>query len=323
MKNRENGRASHMFDEQQGNEGNASRLPPVPEYTPLYDTGEFQEYLVPDVAPLLPPSSPAWTSNATLSARPAPSEPVSVLPKKGTGRKNVLLAVLALLLVASVGAGLLFYVSRLHSQPVSIQHSSLPSSPQALFKEVTDRKPALYDLLTNESTSTWPSLTDNPDGQCIFATDGYHVTDTKQGTFSLCMSTASYYINFAFQARVTIISGDGASLVFRGSQALNEFYRFRIDQYGNYGLLLSNDPTSSEAPQPLRAGSSQFINQGPDQTNVLTVIAIGSDIYLYINSHFIVYERNTTLSVGEIGLSASDFNQSTDAVFSQAEVWRL
>ena len=312
-----------MLDEQKGDKENASRLPSVPEFTSPYDTSEFQEYLVPDTVLIPPPSGPAWASNATLSPRPTLSEPVSALSKRDTGRKNVLLGVLALLLVASVGAGLLFYVSRLHSQPVSIQHSSLPSSPQALFKQVTGRKPTLYDLLTNEATSSWPYITDNLDGQCIFATDGYHVTDTKQGTFSLCMSTGSYYINFAFQARVTIHSGDGASLVFRGSQALNEFYRFRIDQYGNYALLLSNNPTSGEAPRPLRAGSSQFINQGAEQTNVLTVIAIGSDIYLYINSHFILYERNSTLSVGEIGLSASDFSQSTDAVFYQAEVWRL
>lgn len=315
-----------MYDEQEGGEENASRLPSAPQFTSLYDASEFQEYLVPDTVPVLPVSSgptPAWTSSARLPPLPVSSRSVSAPPGKDTGRKNILLAVLTLLLVASVGAGLLFYVSRLHSQPVAIQHSSLSSSPEALFKQVTGRKPTLFDLLTNEETSTWPSLTDNPDGQCTFAADGYHVTDTKQQTFHYCMSTGSYYSNFAFQVQVTILSGDGASLLFRGSEELNAFYRFRIDQYGNYSLLLSNDPTVRAEPQPLREGSSHYINQGTGQMNVLTVIANGSNIFLYINSHFIVFERNSTLSVGEIGLSASDYSKSTEVLFYKAEVWPL
>lgn len=235
----------------------------------------------------------------------------------------MLLAALALLLVASVGGGFLFYVSHLRPRTVAVQHASLPTSPQALFKEVTGRKPVLYDLLTNSSTSSWPNLTDNPDGQCTFEADGYHVTDTKQSTFYYCMSTGSYYANFAFQVQVSIISGGGASLVFRGSEEQNKFYRFRIDQYGDYSLLLSNDPTRHAQPQALREGSSQDIHQGMGQMNILTVIATGSDIYLYVNSHFITYERDSTLNVGEIGLSASDFSQSAEAVFSRAEVWRL
>lgn len=315
-----------MLDEQKGDEESASRLPSAPEFASLYDTREFEEYLVPDAAPVLPVfsgSGPARTSNTMLSQRPASSRQVSAPPKKGAGKKNMLLAVLALLLVASVGGGFLFYVSHLRPRTVAIQHPSLPTSPQALFKQVTGRKPVLYDLLINSSTSSWPTLTDNADGQCTFEADGYHVTDTRQQTFYYCMSTGSYYANFAFQAQVTIVSGDGASLVFRGSEEQNKFYRFRIDQYGDYGLFLSNDPTVKEAPQPLREGSSQDINQGTGQMNVLTVIAIGSDIYLYINSHFLVHERDSTLSVGEIGLSASDYDKSTDVLFYQAEVWPL
>ena len=316
-----------MLNEQKGNEESVSPLSPAPEFTSLYDTSEFQEYLVPDAAPVLPMpsgSGSAWTSRSTLPPRPVPSVQTPALLKKESGRKNILLAALAFLLIASVGSGFLFYASHLRSQTVSIQHNSLPSSPQALFKEVTGRKPVLDDLLTNGGTSTWPSSSaQTSDGQCTFEADGYHVTDTRQQTFSYCMSRGSYYTNFAFQAQVTILSGDGASLVFRGSEELNTYYRFRIDQYGNYGLLLSNDPSISTEPQPLRAGSSQTINQGLGQTNVLTVIAIGSDIYLYINSHFIVHERNSTLGVGEIGLSASDYSKSTEVLFYQAEVWPL
>src|SRR5579859_6769549 len=315
-----------MLDEQKGDEESASRPSSAPEFTSLYDTSEFQEYLVPDAVPVLPVSSgsgAAWTSRTMLPQRPAPSAQAPVPPKKGAGRKNIPLAALALLLVASVGGGFLFYVSHLRPRTVPIQHTTLPSSPQALFKEVTGRKPVLNDLLTNSSTSSWPTLTDNADGQCTFEANGYHVTDTRQQTFYYCMSTGSYYANFAFQVRVTIVSGDGASLIFRGSAEQNKFYRFRIDQYGDYGLLLSNDPTVSEAPQPLRAGSSQAINQGTGQMNVLTVIAIDSDIYLYINSHFIVHEKDSTLSAGEIGLAASDYSKSTNVLFYQAEVWPL
>lgn len=316
----------HMLDEQKGNEENSPRLPPASDFTSPYDAGEFQEYMVSDVAPALPLSfepGPAWSSKTILPPHTTPTLKASALPKKSTGRKNILLAALALLLVASVGGGFLFYASRLRPQPVSIQSHSLPTSPQALFKQVTGRKPLLYDLLTNEVTSTWHSSSDpSGDGQCFFEADGYHITNSQQETFYSCMSTG-YYVNFAFQVQVTILSGDGASLIFRGSQELNKFYRFRIDQYGNYALLLSNNPSTSVAPQALRAGASQYINQGPEQTNVLTVIATGSDIYLYINSHFIVHERDATLSAGEIGLSATDFSKTTEVLFYRAEVWRL
>ena len=316
-----------MLDEQKNSGESSSRLPSESDFTSPYEADEFQEYLVSDAAPALPlPSKPgpAWSSRTILPPRVESSARASALPKKSAGRKGLLLAVLALLLVASVGGGFLFYASHLRPQPVSIQNHSLPSSPQALFKQVTGRKPALYDLLTNGDTSTWPSLSDQSgDGQCFFGADGYHVTESQQGTLYYCMSSGSFYANFAFQVRVTILSGDGASLVFRGSEELNKFYRFRIDQYGNYGLLLNNDPSTSVPPQPLRAGPSQYINQGLEQTNVLTVIATGSDIYLYINAHFIVHERDATLSAGEIGLSASDFSKTTEVLFYRAEVWRL
>lgn len=316
-----------MLDEQKSSEEDSSRPPSAPEFAPLYDTSEFQEYLAPDAVPVLPvPSSSGliWASEAMLPARAATSIQASALPKKSIGRRNILLAVLALLLVASVGGGFLFYASHLRPQPVSIQNHSLPSSPQALFKEVTDRKPLLYDLLTNGDTSTWPSLSDQSGaGQCLFEADGYHVIDSQQGTFSGCMSTGSFYVNFAFQVQVTILSGDGASLLFRGSLELNKFYRFQIDQYGNYGLLLNNNPSASVPSQTLRTGSSQYINMGLEQLNVLTVIATGSDMYLYINSHFITHERDSTLNEGEIGLSASDYSKSTEAVFYQAKVWPL
>src|SRR5690348_7630708 len=94
---------SHMLDKQKGDEESASRLPSAPEFTSLYDTSEFQEYLVPDAPPVLPvpsASGAARTSNTTVSPRPVSARQVSALPKKSGRRKSVLLTVLALLLVA-------------------------------------------------------------------------------------------------------------------------------------------------------------------------------------------------------------------------------
>jgi hypothetical protein len=319
-----------MPDEHKDIEETASQPLPSSKSIPLYQPDEFQEYLALDAASeLAEPSKPAfphvWTSYTAPSSLLAPSLPEPVFRQKGIRGKSILIAVLALLLVASVGGGFLFYALRLY--PRSIQHvvpSPIPSSPQALFKQVTSRKPALNDLFNNEGTSTWSSPPNqSADGQCTFEADGYHIVDEKDGTFYYCISQGSFLVNFAFQAQLTILSGDGASVIFRGSQLLNKFYRFRIDQYGYYGLYLSDDPSSNVLPTPLREGLSQTINAGLGQTNVLTVIAIGSDIYLYANSHFIVHVRDNTLSEGQIGLSASDYSKTTEVVFQHAEVWTL
>ena len=319
-----------MSDEQQDIEETSPQPLSTSKPIPLYQPDEFQEYLTLDAPPLPPATAPSFlhASNAHPASSPmqAPARAIPYLRRKRADRKNMLVLLLALLLVGVTGGGFLFYALLLHPRLISTQKlvpSPLPSSPQALFKQVTGRKPALNDLFNNEDTSTWSSSSDQyAAGHCTFEADGYHVIDANDGTFYYCASQGSYLANFAFQAQETILTGDGASLIFRGSQP-NSFYRFRVDQYGYYGLYLSNSPSTTAEPRPLAEGISQSIEPDLGQTNVLTVIAMGSDIYLYVNSRFVKHVRDNTLSVGQIGLSASDYSKSTDVVFQHAEVWNL
>jgi hypothetical protein len=60
------------------------------------------------------------------------------------------------------------------------------------------------------------------------------------------------------------------------------------------------------------------------QSNLLTVIARGSTIYLYVNQQYLTSISDNTSSSGEIGV----FGENTggghvDVAFSKIQVWKL
>ena len=94
-------------------------------------------------------------------------------------------------------------------------------------------------------------------------------------------------------------------------------YRFEVDQYGNYNLYMYVDRTFAHS-KTLLEGASPNIKTGTGQMNVLTVIAVGNNIYLYANSHILAHTDDNTFSIGEIGLAAVDYTNPTDVGFQQA-----
>lgn len=59
------------------------------------------------------------------------------------------------------------------------------------------------------------------------------------------------------------------------------------------------------------------------QPDTLTVVAIGGDLYLYINKQYVEHVHDTTLNSVEIGVFSKDFNNPTEIAFSHAQVWQL
>jgi hypothetical protein len=68
------------------------------------------------------------------------------------------------------------------------------------------------------------------------------------------------------------------------------------------------------------------MNTGYNQTNTLTVIARGNDIYLYINQVFLTHvsvNQSGALSSGQIGLFADAINSATQVTYTSVRVWKL
>jgi hypothetical protein len=157
--------------------------------------------------------------------------------------------------------------------------------------------------------------TSNDGSACRFTGGAYHAVMTQHGYVQICMAQATNFSNFAFQVNMTALTGaaqDGGGLVFRSTS--NGSYRLRIGVDGSYDLVDQN---------PVTSGSSSAIKTGLNQTNVITVVAQGQHIYMYVNRQLIASVVDSVNTSGQIGVFAVSWTAATDVVYSNAQVWQL
>ena len=136
----------------------------------------------------------------------------------------------------------------------------------------------------------------------------------------ICLARGSFS-DFAFQVQLMIIDGPSGGLVFRADGSLSRYYVFGIAASGVYSLTLVE---GNFLGKTLNYSNSSAIKTGLNQPNILTLVARGSNIYLYINKQFIASVHNSAYSSGQVGLTATSFaNPSADVAFSNAKVWQL
>ena len=331
-------------------EEHAGAVPYIP-YTPLQDkeavpAAPAAQESSPGSGPLAgaQPQQAAAPAQAPAVAQPfatqqvAPVQPAIAQPPQRQGLSPLaitLSVVLALLIVGSAG-GLIYYATgpypaEQHAQATVVVQTVLAQqqaqatanvanlTPQELYTRITSEKPAISDPLDSINHSLFVTVSRSPDG-CGFTGGAYHAS-ASAGFIRPCLAPAVSVNNFAFQAQMTIIKGDAGGLVFRlnfGASSLNS-YLFLIDRLGGYLLVAFQ---SNNNAKQLARGVSPAVNMGLNQSNLLTVIARGSNFYLYVNKQYITSTRDNTFSSGVVGLFASGAN-ATDVVFSNAQVWRL
>jgi serine/threonine protein kinase len=178
-----------------------------------------------------------------------------------------------------------------------------PTPVQDIYASATSGTP-LYSSPMSSDGGGWQVV----DGRCTFANGGYQVTASSPGTFASCLAMVPG-ADIAFQARMTITSAasDGGGLIFRGR------YRFRVGN-GTYDLAGTAQTVS---------GNDPALNASTGQSMVLTVIAKGSDIYLYVNGSLLTHVTDSSSSLGALGMMAVDFSNPTTAVFTDVKVWKL
>ena len=177
--------------------------------------------------------------------------------------------------------------------------------PQGFYTWATSGQPAVTESFLGTSTLNWAT-----NGSCTLFNDGFHVSATDK--FNVCFAQGKSYGNFAFQANMSISNnGQGGGLSFRGDG--QEQYNFFVNADGTYLLAFGN----ANADLPLFQKSSSIFIQ---QSDTLTAIARGSDIYLYVNQHFLTHVIDNSSQSGEIGLLAAS---ASTVVFNNLKVWEL
>ncbi len=203
--------------------------------------------------------------------------------------------------------------------------SATVTALQAILSQATSGTPTLNDPLSAASSNNWDQLTASNStvgGSCAYTGGAYHSNIPKSGYFQPCYAQAPTFNNFAFQVQMTITQGDEGGILFRADPVNSKFYLFRISQSGAYDLFLYVDNQGTHAKN-LLSGSSSHIKQGQNQTNTVTVVARGGNIYFYINGQYLDSASNNMFTSGKIGVFAESNTNSTDVAFSNAEVWQL
>jgi hypothetical protein len=143
---------------------------------------------------------------------------------------------------------------------------------------------------------------------------------TTKGFFQPCYSQITAG-NFALQVQMMIVQGDEGGVVFRANNSASTFYLFRISQSGAYDLYLYVDSQGSHA-RHLLSGSSGIINTG-NQTNTITVIADGGNLYFYVNQQYLDGTSDTNYPSGQIALFGESDTNPTDVAFSNLKIWTI
>jgi zinc-ribbon domain len=190
---------------------------------------------------------------------------------------------------------------------------------QNLYTTATSGTPALTSPMAYQDGASWDVYNAVGGGGCAFAGNALHASIFVQHTYVPCLAQATAFSNFAFQVQMTTLKGDGGGLVFRADDANSKFYLFRIQRDGTFSLMVTSD---SKTNTPLIDDTNPAVKTG-NKTNLVTIIAKGSNIYLYVNKQFVGSTSDSSYSSGKVGVFADDTDAATDVAFSNANVWTL
>lgn len=290
--------------------------------------------------PYATPLPPQYSSNPYVPPPPP--------PRRFSGGRSALIAIVAILLL--VGSGGVYFATvyqpnQLHVQATAqaqraatdvaqsqtnvalqmattqalgtvaaqAQVTATATSFQNLFLTGTDTTPTIADPLSDNSKGLqWD------EGQgCVFKGGAYHAINASSSSFQICMERKRTFANFIYQVQMTILKGSYGSLMFRSDNAQSNFYTFRIGQDGIYSIATYQGGTNVE----VKHGASPSFKQGPNQTNLLTVFAQGSQLTFYVNAQYVYDFNDTTFTSGEIGLTSGSIGGPSEVAYNNVKVW--
>ena len=305
-----------------------------PRYPPIASEGAFTNYPPQGVGGNDPYSSPSASPRLSSYAR---------LRHRSLA---VALAILLLLLVLG-GSGLLYYTTiarpaQIHAQPSASTQTNIQGTTQVqanmtatavaqataqvtttatayrqIYTQATSGTPAFSDPLSHQDSHNW-----DESANCAFIGDAYHTISAQTDNFFSCTPNAQSpnIGNFALQVQMTIIKGDYGGVFFRADSTGVNYYLWSIDQTGSYALeVYKNDSLLNT----LSSSSTSAFKTGLHQFNLITVVAQGSNFYLYVNGQFVINVNDTNYTSGQFGMVAGDTTNATEVAFSNLKIWQV
>jgi hypothetical protein len=188
---------------------------------------------------------------------------------------------------------------------------------QANYSQIVNSSPTLNDPLSTTSASGW---IEGP--ECGYTNNAYHAKETQSNILLYCAASKTNFSNFVYRVRMTIVSGQRGGMIFRADATNSKFYLFRVAQDGTYDLYMYPDKTGTNA-RKLTSGTATNMHTEQNASNLLAVVAHGSEIDLYINDRYQASANDSTFQSGAIGLVAENDGPPVDMAYTQAQVWRL
>jgi len=245
--------------------------------------------------------------------------------------KILVSTVLALLLLISGGFFYYFGISQPARQHIhtAATASSKIDKQTLLYLTATSGSPALDNSLNhNDSTISWTESTSPEGNSCSFRDEAYYATALQPGLYP-CLAQGNDFSNltdFTYQAQMTIIQGNQGGLIFRSNTIdqnnypfSTNYYLFSIESDGHYNLSYQGDKSRII----LKRDTTTAIQMGLNHPNLLTVIASGSKLALYINKQYIVTVSDTNRNSGMLGVFAQKSDHDTEIAFRNVQLWSL
>jgi hypothetical protein len=185
------------------------------------------------------------------------------------------------------------------------------------YNTITSGTPTLNDDLSAPSTNNWDT---GP--MCTFKDNAYHIIENEKGYFRDCFAQAATFSNFAYQVQMTLLKGNSGGIAFRATSDSGKMYVFLVDSTGNYVIYAYPSLKASDA-RTLDSGISPSFIQGYNKQNLLSVIAKGFNIDLYINKQYLTSVQDSALTAGQVGVLANYRDTATEVSYNQAKVWSI
>ncbi len=276
--------------------------------------------------------SPQSSPDTSLQTQPTQQES----PQRPHYPVYTALLLIALVVLIIMGGGTTYYATVFHPAELNTHATAIAqgvlaaqaratamanaNSPQSIYNQITSKSPTFEDPLDGQHIGLWGNQ-GNGDTGCVFTNGAYHIHIAAKNLYYTCPAPGSAFSNFVFQVQVTIIKGYEAGIMFRANNPEPSAYFFTISYNGLYALGVSEGPQHGTI---LAFGRSPAIKVGFNQPNLLSVMAHGSNIDLFINKQFVKSVQNETYAAGAIGLIADNtIRVPSDTAFSNAQVWNL
>jgi tRNA A-37 threonylcarbamoyl transferase component Bud32 len=210
---------------------------------------------------------------------------------------------------------------------VQLTAGARASATAGPIQTATAGQPAYQDPLNNSNNPLTAAANWDQDGQCNFASDGYHVTQAASFPyFKGCREQNNSYGNLALTVDVDLLSGHSGGVFFRlGTNFIGNYdgYLFEIDSQGHYKI-------SREQGAGITAlkdwGPDPALHTGYHVSNHLQVLARGTTLLFYANGTYLTTVQNDYYSrAGGIGFLATSVSggSDTEVVYSNLQVYAL